>query len=140
MSKNIALVDKRTLSAAEKRRAALETRLFEIMNGDEAGREFLERVVMLEGEDRALVDEVLSLGKYSKSRVAAYIRIDNAAAGCVTPAEEFITEMVTDYECGLTPLIAMGALETFRINFEEMAEHVKDFSTRYKRHDLNKCV
>jgi hypothetical protein len=139
MSKNIALVDKRTLSPAEKRQAALEARLFEMMN-DPAGREFLERVVMTEGEDRALIDEVLGLEKHRKSRVAAYIRIDYADAGCFTPAEEFITEMVTAYEFGLTPLIARGALETFRINFEDMAMHVNDFSTRYKHKDLKKCV
>ena len=65
-------------------------------------------------------------------QIAWYANIEEAKGGCDTPAEDFITGLVLDYQIrGLTPDDAAHRLEEFRENFDSMAKAASIFAARY---------
>jgi len=58
--------------------------------------------------------------------VATFVRIVERNQGCDTPAEQFLTELVSSYGSNnFTPAIAAEALEIFKDDNDQQIEHAK---------------
>ena len=70
--------------------------------------------------------------------VAQFMDLCNNDRGCLTPAESFITDLVSDHYLfgGLTPERVMHEFESqdgFKINYEECIENMERFNVAYAK-------
>lgn len=82
-----------------------------------------------------IVGSVTELGVYRLQEIARFIDITEHDQGCTTPAEEFITRLVSHYhDFGLTPDYALHAIEGedgFRRSFDDAVEIARRFAATY---------
>jgi hypothetical protein len=79
-----------------------------------------------------LQQQFAGMSTYEIQSVAWYADIEEAASGCDTPAENFITMLVLHQSIRpVTPADAARKLEEFRENFDSMVESARIFVEKY---------
>jgi hypothetical protein len=79
-----------------------------------------------------LIERVSEMCETRLQSVVRFAEIETNNSGCVTPAEEYLSQLVDDhYERGLTPDDAAERLETFREDFTDVLKTSTRFIARY---------
>ena len=78
---------------------------------------------------------------YDVARVTAAVDALERARGCITPAETFVEDVLTEYAWGrFSPDRIQEALETYRSDLESMTEGVTDLVRRYPERFRKLCA
>jgi hypothetical protein len=78
-----------------------------------------------------LIQRVANLKSLYVDMVTAAVDAIERCRGCITPAETFVEDVLTNYALGLlSPDRVQEALETYSTDLESMTEDVTDFVRR----------
>jgi hypothetical protein len=81
----------------------------------------------------SIIERVLTLSDTDLWRVGVLLEVMKREIGAFSPAEEFISQILLDYNvhAGLTPANVISELKNFTDNFSEMIAFAKEAPERY---------